>query len=153
MEEEIYRLHKLLKSDTRFPLDAYVFVREALSFASDVLNLGGEAPAPAEPDVQLDLDAVHEELELNQEKHLTGQELCEAIRLFALNEFGYMARVVLANWGITETGHFGDIVYNMIDVGLMKKSPQDSRSHFDDVYEFGKVFEGDFEIEHSGSDS
>ena len=57
-----------------------------------------------------------------------------------------MARAVLENWGITLTQHFGDIVYNMIDVGLMKKSPRDSRAHFDDVYDFKSVFETDFEL-------
>lgn len=150
MEEEIYALHRLLRRDTRYPLDAYVFVREALSYASNILNLGSET-APVETEVQLDLEHQHEELEPLTERHLSGQELCDAIRLYALNEFGYMARVVLSNWGIEKTQHFGDIVYNMIDVGLMKKSPRDSRSHFDDVYDFRDVFEKDFELKLSGS--
>ena len=150
MEEEIYALHRLLRRDTRYPLDAYVFVREALSYASNVLNLGSESP-PMEQEVQLDLESPHEELEPLTERHLTGQELCDAIRLYALNEFGFMARLVLEKWGITKTQHFGDIVYNMIEVGLMKKSPKDSRSHFDDVYEFADVFERDFEVKLSGS--
>lgn len=145
MEDEVYNLHKLLKKDTRFPLDAYIFVREALGYASDILNLGSET-APIETEVQLDLDAKFEESEPLTERHLTGQELCEAIRMYAIKEFGYMARVVLENWGITLTQHFGDIVYNMIDVGLMKKSPRDSRAHFDDVYDFKSVFETDFEL-------
>lgn len=150
MKDEVYSLHKLLKKDTRFPLDAYVFVREALGYASDILNLGSET-VQVETEVQLDLEAKNEDQEPVTERHLTGQELCEAIRMYALNEFGYMARVVLENWGITETQHFGDIVYNMIDVGLMKKSPRDSRAHFDDVYDFTAVFETDFELKLSGS--
>ena len=80
------------------------------------------------------------------ERHLTGQQLCEAIRLYALNQFGYMAQVVLGSWGVRTTSAFGDIVYNMIDAGLMKKSPQDRRSHFDQVFEFKEVFESKFEI-------
>lgn len=150
MEDEVYSLHKLLKNDTRFPLDAYVFVREALGYASDILNLGSDT-VQVEPEVQLDLESRHEELEPITERHLTGQELCEAIRLYAINEFGYMAKVVLQKWGITRTQHFGDIVYNMIEVGLMKKSPRDSRSHFDNVYDFDDVFEKDFELKLSGS--
>ncbi len=150
MEEEIYALHRLLRRDTRYPLEAYVFVREALSYASSVLNLGSESP-PVLPEVQLDLESRQEELEPITERHLTGQELCEAIRLYALNEFGYMARVVLEKWGITETQHFGDIVYNMIEVGLMKKSPKDSRAHFDAVYDFADVFEKDFDLKLSES--
>ena len=150
MEEEIYSLHRLLRRDTRYPLDAYIFVREALSYASNVLNLGCES-TPVESEVHLDLDARQEELEPISERHLSGQELCDAIRLYALNEFGYMARLVLEKWGVTNTGNFGDIVYNMIEVGLMKKSPKDSRSHFDNVYEFDIVFERDFELKPSGS--
>jgi len=150
MEDEIYSLHKLLKKDTRYPLPAYVFVREALGYASDILNLGSES-SPVETEVQLDLDSKQEELDPVVERHLTGQELCEAIRLYAINEFGYMAKVVLENWGITQTQDFGNIVYNMIDVGLMKKSPRDSRAHFDDVYDFEAVFDRDFEMKLSES--
>ena len=81
-----------------------------------------------------------------RERHLTGQELCEAIRQFAINQYGYMAKVVLQRWGITATGNFGDIVYNMIEMGVMKKSPQDRRTHFDNVYDFDHVFESNFEM-------
>ena len=30
-------------------------------------------------------------------RHVTGQEFCEAIRLFALEQYGYMANTVLIN--------------------------------------------------------
>ena len=79
-------------------------------------------------------------------RHLTGQELCEAIRLHAIGQFGYMAKLVLNNWGIQGTSDFGNIVYNMIHIGLMKKSKNDRRDHFDDVYDFGEVFEQRFEM-------
>ena len=81
-----------------------------------------------------------------EEHHLTGQQLSEAIREFALNQFGYMARIVLKNWGIESTSCFGDIVYNMIEIGLMKKSDQDRRSHFDNVYKFEAAFDEQFQI-------
>lgn len=143
MREEIIALHRLLKKDPRFPLDAYVFVREALTYASDELNLGSARFA-----APLDDDGDDEDGDepTPEERHLTGQELCEAIRQYAIEQFGYMARVVLGNWGISQTSHFGDIVYNMIDVGLMKKSPDDCRSHFEDVYDFDDVFDKQYEI-------
>ncbi len=147
MRDEVISLHRLLRKDPRYPLDAYLFVREALSFAADELNLGSaqfEAPI-------LDIEAQPSDEEGIVERHLTGQELCEAIRQYAINQFGYMAQVVLGNWGIRATGDFGDIVYNMIEVGLMKKSPQDCRTHFDDVYDFEEVFERQFQMKMSGS--
>ncbi|MDG2014067.1 MAG: hypothetical protein P8J33_11205 [Pirellulaceae bacterium] len=150
MEEEIYALHRLLDRDTRYPLEAYIFVREGLAYASNVLNLGNETVAE-EPDLQLELDATQEDLTPHKERHLTGQELCDAIRVYAINEFGYMARLVLEKWGITQTQDFGNIVYNMIEVGLMKKSTNDCREHFDDVYDFANAFERDYELKISGS--
>lgn len=142
MKDEVMALHRLLRKDTRFPLDAYLFVREALAFAADELNLG--SARFEEPVLELDDEEPDEESVV--ERHLTGQELCDAIRQFAIDQFGYMARIVLRNWGISSTSHFGDIVYNMIDVGLMKKSPQDCRTHFDDVYDFEEVFDRQYQM-------
>ena len=87
-----------------------------------------------------------EEEEGEEEKHLTGQQLCEAIRRYAQEQFGYMAVVVLKSWGITTTSDFGEIVYNMISIGQMRKSPNDRREHFDDVYDFGEAFQKNFKI-------
>ena len=152
MEEEIYALHRLLDRDRRYPLEAYIFVREGLAYASNVLNLGNETTVEEpEPELQLELDATQEELMPLKERHLTGQELCDAIRVYAINEFGYMARLVLEKWGITQTQDFGNVVYNMIEVGLMKKSANDCREHFDDVYDFSNAFERDYELKISGS--
>ena len=136
MSDEAFSIYELVEQDPRYPIEAYVFVREALAFASDSLELGS---------CQDDLDDAFMQ-QPHRERHLTGQELCEAIRQFALNQFGYMAQVVLASWGIHDTSGFGDIVYNMIDAGLMKKSINDRRSHFDDVFNFDEVFNNNFEI-------
>ncbi len=78
--------------------------------------------------------------------HLTGQQLCEAIRQLALEQFGLMARVVLHSWGVHVTGDFGEIVYNLIDIGLMKKSETDRREDFNDVFDFEEAFERQFKI-------
>ena len=131
---------QLVQQDPRYPLDAYVFVREALTYASDSLELGAQA------DECESLPHESASYQACRERHLTGQQLCEAIRHYALNQFGYMAKIVLKNWGITRTQCFGDIVYNMIGAGIMKKSSYDKRSHFDDVYDFNEVFETSYEI-------
>jgi len=134
MADETFALHQLVARDQRYPIEAYFFVRDSLSYAADSMELSKQYRHESE---------VYEPAE---EHHLTGQQLCEAIREYALNQFGYMARIVLKNWGIDSTSGFGDIVYNMIEVGLMKKSDQDRRSHFDDVYEFEAAFDKRFEI-------
>ena len=53
---------------------------------------------------------------LQPERHLTGQELCEAIRQYAVEEFGYLAKSVLNSWGVYKTRDFGNIVFNLIEI-------------------------------------
>ena len=126
-------IKKLLETDTRYPLEAYQFVREGLAYAHNVLHMGDEAAEPVGP-------------EMHGERHLTGQQLCGAIHQYAVDQYGYMAKTVLNNWGIKTTGDFGEIVYNLIQIGLMKKSKNDRREDFEDVYEFDKVFLQEFRI-------
>ena len=142
---------QLIKDDPRYSIDAYVFVREALDYAADALELGSLGVSDDAADDAVDETSISESGSSKMsgqsgERHMTGQQLCEAIRLYALNQFGYMAQVVLGSWGVCTTGAFGDIVYNMINAGLMKKSPEDRRDHFDGVYDFEEVFNRKFEI-------
>lgn len=138
MSSEPYSLQQLIGKDPRYPVDAYLFIREALAFAADTAELVA---------TDADCDLSEEDMEKSRrERHLSGQELCEAIRQYALKQYGFMAKLVLNRWGVHQTSDFGEIVYNMIDVGIMKKSSRDQRSHFDDVYEFGKAFENEFKI-------
>jgi len=137
MTDDSYALHELVAQDDMYSIEAYFFVRDALGFASDSLEL------------EKNFQHGNELIETNEEHHLSGQQLCQAIREYALGQFGYMTRIVLKNWGVHTTSDFGNIVYNMIEIGLMKKSPNDQRSHFDNVYDFKDVFDSQFQI--SGS--
>ncbi len=125
---------ELLKRDPRYKLEAYQFVRDALAYAQGELGMGPQ-PMAAGPAVDPPPDA-----------HLTGQQLCEAIRQLALDQFGLMSRVVMHSWGVRATGDFGEIVYNLIDIGLMKKSESDRREDFDGVFDFEEAFERQFKI-------
>ncbi|MEN6405096.1 MAG: Minf_1886 family protein [Thermoguttaceae bacterium] len=139
MLDPAHPIAKLLQEDRRYPLDAYVFLFEALQYAQNVLHLG--QPGPTEPEAEADPPD-----ESSPEHHVTGQELCEAIRQFALEQYGYMAQTVLNNWGIRRTGDFGEIVYNLIRIGQMRKTPADSRDDFDDVYDFDVALKQGFKI-------
>ena len=135
----VKNIRQLLENDGRYTFEAYQFVREALAYAHDALGLGTAVQADEDED-----DASGERNPAEQ--HLTGQQLCEAIRQYALEQYGYMARVVLKSWGITCTSDFGEIVYNLIAIRLMKKSSHDRREDFDDVYDFDEAFCKDFRI-------
>ncbi len=135
------QLAMLLKEDSRYRLDAYLFVFEALSYAQDVMGMGTESPS--EPAVEIE----EEDDELDgPQRHVSGQELCEAIRKFALQQYGLMAKTVLGSWGIHQTGDFGEIVFNLIRIGRMRKTPHDRREDFENVYDFETAFREDFKI-------
>jgi uncharacterized repeat protein (TIGR04138 family) len=125
---------KLARKDGRYHVDAYAFVFDALAYAHNVLGLGAERPTERRA------AKVREESSRSgggeSERHLTGQELCEAIRLFSLDQYGYLAKCVLNSWGVRRTSDFGEIVFNLIEAGQMKKTPSDRREDFDDVFDF-----------------
>ncbi|HBO45552.1 MAG TPA: hypothetical protein DD670_16800 [Planctomycetaceae bacterium] len=128
---------ELLKQDPRYTFDAYVFVFEALNHAQNILGMGEEIASES---------SEGEDEGQTPERHVTGQQLCEAIRQFAIEQYGYMAKDVLASWGIRETGDFGEIVFNLIRIGQMRKTPEDSRADFDNVYDFETAFRQEFKI-------
>lgn len=128
---------ELLRQDPRYKLEAYGFVFDALAYAHDVLGMGSVRPSepPDEP-----------EEEASGERHLTGQQLCEAIRQYALDQYGYMAKTVLNSWGVFTTGDFGEIVFNLIGIGRMRKTKDDRRQDFDDVFDFETGLRESFQI-------
>ena len=131
-------LTELLKEDRRYAFDGYVFVFEALRYAQEVLQMGTETPS--EP-----IGGEGEE-DVSTERHVSGQELCEAVRQFALEQYGYMAKTVLNSWGIHTTGDLGEIVFNLIRIGQMRRTPHDHREDFEAVYDFDAAFREDFKI-------
>ncbi len=110
---------EIAKHDSRYTKEAYYFVSESLSFTQDVLERKG---------------------------HVTGHELLEGLRRYALDEFGYMARVVLESWGVRRTEDVGEIVFNMVNNSLLGKTDTDTREDFANGYDFRKIFEEGFKF-------
>lgn len=135
MTSPLKAMRDLLRDDPRYKLDAYQFIRESLQFAHE--HVDQIAPAGYGAREGQDPDGA---------RHLTGQQLCEACRLYAIDQYGYLAKMVLANWGLHETGDFGELVYNLIRIEQMRKSDSDRREDFNDVYSFDDAFEPHFEL-------
>jgi uncharacterized repeat protein (TIGR04138 family) len=127
----------LAREDGRYHVDAYTFVFDALHHAHSVLGDDEEEESES--------DAVDPEDEA-KERHLTGQQLCAAIRHLALEQYGLLAKCVLNNWGVTCTGDFGNIVFSLIEVGQMRKTDNDRREDFDCVFDFDRELVEDYEI-------
>jgi uncharacterized repeat protein (TIGR04138 family) len=140
-------LFQLLQRDRRYTLDAYLFVLEALSFAQESLGMGQEPaaedlePLPAESSGATRSKPGRRRRQV--ERHVSGQELCEAARKYGLQQYGYLAPTVLAAWGIRRTSDIGEIVFNMIGIGQMRKTRADKREDFHDVYRFDEGFSRD----------
>lgn len=111
----------ICKEDPRFDRAAYPFVRDGLEYAVKELKKRDAARA-------------------RKSKHVTGGELSVGLKDYALEQFGPMAETVLRSWGLSETSHFGDIVYNLIDYGVFSKTESDRREDFADVFTFHDAF-------------
>ena len=115
-------LEQILGKDPRFQRDAYHFVREALDHTQKAIVKENKG----------------------QMRHVSGQELLVGIREFSLAQFGPMTITVLEEWGIHNCKDFGDIVFNMIECGLLAKTEKDSREGFRDGYDFTEAFRKPF---------
>ena len=123
MDDTSRKLEELAARNPRYPPEAYLFVLAALE---------------------------HTLQSLGERRHLTGQELSEGIRVFALEQYGLMARTVLENWGCRTTDDFGNLVYDMIGAGIMSKTPEDRLEDFHSVYDFDHTFNQGYEIGRDG---
>jgi uncharacterized repeat protein (TIGR04138 family) len=132
-------LARIIASDPRYSIEAYAFVLEALNHAKhQKLKAKGR-----ERDKERSTEPDHEGRASSSSSkksrvtgHVTGRVLCEAVRKLALRQYGLLAATVLNHWGVRSTSDIGDIVYNLIAAGDLEKTRSDSRSDFDNVFDF-----------------
>ncbi len=121
------KLLNINRKDSRYSLQAYYFVFEALDFT---VNKLGKNPGSSK----------------ETERHVTGQQLLEGIKEFAVEQFGYMARPALEIWGIKRCEDFGEIVFNLVEGGLMGKTNTDTKDDFKGCYDFKTAFDESFQL-------
>ncbi|HEX5724428.1 MAG TPA: Minf_1886 family protein [Longimicrobiaceae bacterium] len=81
---------------------------------------------------------------LAETRHITGRELAEGCRDLALDRYGLMARSVLEFWGIRSTRDLGEIVFALVECGVLVKQDEDSLDDFDGVFCFMEAFERNY---------
>ncbi len=113
----------ICNEDSRYDKGAYYFLRHALDST---------------------LTGILEKEKSEKPRHVSGQELCEGIREYAIEQYGPMASILLKDWGITRTEDFGQIVFNLVEYGIFGKTDSDSIDDFNKVYDFEDVFEKPF---------
>jgi uncharacterized repeat protein (TIGR04138 family) len=120
---------EIVRRDRRYAYEAYEFVFEALSHTQRMVGrvpLGGEAPT--------------------EEHHVSGKEILEGAVDLAREEYGFLARTVFQQWGIRRTDDVGEIVFNLIESGLLSKTDTDSRADFHDVFDLDRALSEGFTI-------
>ena len=115
-------VEKLVAQDPRFAREAYHFTREALDFTQKLISRENKGNV----------------------RHVTGQELLNGIRQFALQQYGPMTMMVLEEWGVKQCRDFGEIVFNMVESGLLAKTEKDTRDDFQNGYDFTDAFRKPF---------
>ena len=111
------------REDPRYERRAYFFLRDALDHTvKTVQRAEAKSGKP------------------RGTRHVTGQELLEGIREFALQQFGPMAYLVLTHWGLHRCGDFGEMVYQLIEFGVFSKTETDRKEDFAEVFAFEDAF-------------
>jgi uncharacterized repeat protein (TIGR04138 family) len=91
------------------------------------------------------LSSLHHVIEgLDRPRHISGKELAEGARSLALDRFGPLARTVLEHWGIHATDDLGEIVFALVEAGILVAEPHDSPEDFRDLFLFEEAFERDY---------
>lgn len=109
------------KEDPRFDRRAYDFVRLGLDHTVKELRR-------------------KEGVKAERSRHVSGPELLEGLRIYALDQYGPLAKTVLNAWGIKRCQDFGDIVFNLIEYNVFSKTETDRREDFADIFEFEAAF-------------
>ena len=110
---------RILSADKRYAAAAYLFVRIGVMKA-----IARHHPHP------------HEEAQ----QRVSAPEVLDALRELAIRKFGGEAKAKLNAWGIFKCEDFGDIVFNLIEAGLLMQRSQDSKADFQGGYDFEWAF-------------
>ena len=123
----------VLARDSRYTIHAYAFVFESLEFTKNLKKKSrARTRARGKP--------------AETTRHVTPRELCAGARDLALRHYGLLAMTVLNQWGIRSTSDLGEIVFNLVEAGLMSKTTKDDRLDFKDVYDLDTAL-SDYRIE------
>ena len=112
----------ILNTDSRYQSDAYFFLRDALDHTVKSLRAD----------------------ELIEHRHVTGLELLDGMREYALKELGSMALPVFESWGVRSGRDVGEMVYNLIQVEAFGKSEDDDPTDFEGWISFEEAFRKPF---------
>ena len=119
-------LTKSPRSKLKFHPHAYLFINDALAVAQEAFGRDKHSETGG---------------------HILPRELLDGVRLLGQRRYGMMAPCVFQSWGIASTADVGEIVFELIDLGEMKKTEEDRLSDFVDVFSFQDAFNSEYVID------
>ena len=120
-------MEQVIEEQGLYPLEAFEFVRRGLTYTVDYTHA-----ALTDPEAS---------------RHVSGRQLCEGLRQFALLQWGLLASTVLQRWNILRTEDFGKIVFTLVENGEMSSTEDDSIDDFGAAYDFEFAFNASYRIE------
>jgi uncharacterized repeat protein (TIGR04138 family) len=169
MQKPEKTIEQLARETKKYSLDAFMFVQECVGVAADEVHGRLDANQATVARWMGKHDVGPEQLGLLTEqgqlprhivqalhkiggpdkmnRHVTGKQLCWAIRETALKRWGLMARGVLARWGVRRTDDIGEIIFALVDNEWLQKQPGDNIEDFHQVFSFDNAFEEDYRIQ------
>ena len=93
-----------LARDSKYSPNTFIFIHEVLQAVSK------EAPT-----------------------HLTGKQLTLAAFIFSVKEYGGLAKMVWQELGLESSEDIGQVVFMMVEAGLMGAQPEDKVEDFDNL--------------------
>ena len=118
----LFLVDKMIADDPRYTKDAYEFVRDGLDRA--MMKCFRESATKPFP----------------KPFHVSGIQLLEALRELAVEKYSKQAKATLNGWGICKCEDFGEIVFNMVEAGLLAKQETDTKADFQGGYDFNTAF-------------
>ncbi len=115
---------------------------ESYDSIADIINMDSRYKLDAYSFVMLVIDKIQELLEV--QRHISGEDVLKGIKSVVSERYGPMAKEVLNSWGVYKTEDIGNIVFSLVEAGLLAKTEKDSIEDFVERFDFKKVFEEDY---------
>ena len=117
------QLETIAIQDGRYAPNAYRFIFDSLDYI--LLSLGRQHKPSGD-------------------RHISVNQLLEGVKDCALEHFGPLSRQVFEHWGVYRTEDIGEIVFNLVECGLLNKQDSDMKEDFVDGFDFRDVFEDSY---------
>ncbi len=107
-------VERIRAGDERYARDAYAFVMDSLDYTIRAIG---------------------------ERRHVSAAELVRGLCDNAKQRFGLFAYTVFATWGLQAGDDVGEIVFQLIDAGILSRQDSDARADFDGVVDFREALE------------